>query len=122
MVVRYNFGVHNEDVSTVTHSNGVARRVGERLRRWRDPRHVALTLVDVVRWLGWWVVKGLVGWGALLCADPRLGDDWVADNHRPRSLAGELALRREVERGVAQIEEHLSAAADRTDRADPGSV
>jgi hypothetical protein len=79
------------------------------LRR-ADPAYLALCLADAVRWLGWWLMKALVGWGALVCGDPRLAEGWRADLRPPLTLRRELLLRREVARGIAQLEDHLSGS------------
>jgi hypothetical protein len=80
------------------------------LSRAADPAYLALCLADAVRWLGWWLMKALVGWGALVCGDPRLAEGWRADLRAPRSLRSELLLRREVSRGIAELEDHLSSS------------
>jgi hypothetical protein len=75
-----------------------------------DLAYLALALADVVRWLGWCLMKALVGWGAFVCGDPRLADGWRADLGTPRPLRHEVVLRREVARGIARLEDHLAVS------------
>jgi hypothetical protein len=93
-------------------------RVSEQsLLRRGLPIHVALCVADAVRWLGWWLMKALVEWGAVLCS-LRASADWTADLPRPRALRHDFWLRREIALGFAQIEAYLSATgcADDTSR------
>ena len=98
---------HNVGVSTVTRPGRGADRWTQ-VRRWADPAYLALCLADAVRWLGRWLIKALVGWGAIFCGDPRLAAGWRAQLRAPRTLRHELLVRREVARGIAQLEDHLA--------------
>jgi hypothetical protein len=122
VLVGDNIRAHNDGVSAVTLSSGRSGRWAGLARR-ADPAYLALSLADAVRWLGWCLMKALVGGGALVCGDPRLAEGWRADLRAPRTLRRELLLRREVARGIAQLEDHLSGShrpAGRGSRRSPG--
>ena len=74
----------------------------------RTPTFVALCVVDAMSWLGWWLARSLVLCGAVLSglvADT----ECLADLPRPRPLRQGVSLRREVRRGLAEIDAYLSA-------------
>ena len=68
----------------------------ERARPCRDLAYVALWLVDAVRVFAWWLMKALVGWGAVLSGDPRPSSEWTADLSSPRALRRDLRFGWEV--------------------------
>jgi hypothetical protein len=71
------------------------------------PLLVALCVADASRWLGWWLIKVLVLWGSVLCGLSASADCTV-DLPRPHALRHDIALRREVERGLEQLDAYLS--------------
>lgn len=80
----------------------------ERARPCRDLAYVALWLVDAVRVFAWWLMKALVGWGAVLSGDPRPSSEWTADLLSPRALRRDLRFGWEVKHGLAHIETYLA--------------
>jgi len=81
---------------------------------WPPCRYAARLVLDAaradLRWLAWFVVRAFVTWGAAMCGDVRIGAAWETNTPRPGSPRHERMVRRDVRRGLVQIEAHLAAA------------
>ena len=84
--------------------------------RWMDPfgvSYLATAVADLVRYLSWFVVGSLVAGGAVWCAGYGAYQDWADEHPSPRiRTRAEWRLRREVSRGIAELETYLAARVD----------
>jgi len=75
--------------------------------------HLATAVADLVRYLSWFVVGSLVAGGAVWCAGHRAYQGWADEHPSPRSRTrAEWRLRREVARGIAELETCLATGVD----------
>jgi hypothetical protein len=84
--------------------------------RWIDPFGVgflATAAADLVRYVTWFVTGGLVAAGAVQCAGYRAYQGWADEHPSPRiRTRADWRLRREVTRGIAELEGYLAARVD----------
>lgn len=84
--------------------------------RWIDPfgvSYLATVVVDLIRYVTWFVTGSLVAAGAVWCAGYGAYQGWADDHPSPRiRTVAEWRLRREVTRGITQLESYLAARVD----------
>lgn len=85
---------------------------------WGRPAYAAACVADATRWLVWWLMKLLVDGGAGMCG-LRASADPPADLPRPRALRHAVQLRRDIHRGLAEIDAYLAATCPAADTASP---
>ena len=70
--------------------------------------YLAGAFLDVIRYLVWWLVGGLVAGGSWYVG-ANVYENWVRETPAPRvRLAAELRLRRDVRRGCRVLEDYLA--------------
>jgi hypothetical protein len=71
--------------------------------------YLAGAFLDVIRYLMWWLVGGLIAWGSCWYVGANVYENWVRETPAPRVLlAAELRLRRDLRRGCRALEEYLA--------------
>lgn len=74
---------------------------------------LACAVADLIRYLAWLVTGGLVAAGAVWCAGYGAYQGWADEHPSPRMRSrADWRLRREVTRGIAELETYLAARAD----------
>jgi hypothetical protein len=74
-----------------------------------DVRWLAYLVLDVLRWLLWWVLVGWAALGAGWCAGCSATSVWSIP--RPRPLRRDAAVRREAAHGLVRLEAYLDRQA-----------
>lgn len=70
---------------------------------------LAEALLDVTRYLLWWLMGGLVACGSWWYVGAEVYQNWVRETPAPRvRLVAELRLRRDVRRGCRALEKYLA--------------
>lgn len=71
-------------------------------------QQLANALWDVLAVVWWTVVAGLVAYGACWCVGQFIYGEWIREHRPPRlRFLAERRLRRDIVRGVAEVERYL---------------